>query len=134
MTDGVVKIAVEVKDAAGHQARPIELSLSTLSIQDPQLMLTDYGIDDSGLVGPTGRRRPRGARETIEVTFIVQNRGRGRPRNARAELQVPEQVFFVAVARKTWAIWNGDFRKIKFLFAVYSDYSASRIFVSREDH
>jgi len=128
LTDGVVKIAVEVKDAAGHQARPIELSLSTLSIQDPQLMLTDYGIDDSGL-GRTygdgdGRAEPG---ETIEVTFIVQNRGRGRARNARAELQVPEQVFFVGSRTENLGdLGMGDFRKIKFLFAVYSDYSASR--------
>ncbi|MHA1569191.1 MAG: caspase family protein [Alphaproteobacteria bacterium] len=122
---GQAAFRVDVRDAEGNQARPVELQIATAEFRAPKLAVTDWGIDDSGAGSSFGNGNGRAERgETVEITAVVQNQGQGRAQNVTADIAVPEGIFFMGQKRINLGdLEPGDFRKLKFSFTIRMDYA-----------
>jgi hypothetical protein len=126
LATGKVVLRIGVRDGDSNQARPIDLEIATAAFRAPKLVVTDWGIDDSGQTqqsfGNGNGRAERG--ETIQVTAVVQNQGQGAARNVTARIGVPTGIFFSGEQTLNLGdLPSGESRKVTFFFTIRPDYS-----------
>lgn len=123
---GKVKMQIICREGNGFDSAPVNFSFEIQEFLEPELVITDVGIDDSESINTFGDGdNIIENMETIEVTAIVQNQGQGKAKDVKAQIIVNNEniSYFGDELYSLGDFESGDFESLKFTILVNNKYS-----------
>ena len=132
LKDGAASFLIQCTEKRGFDSEKIKLSIPTAHLEQPDIVIVDYKINDgnTGLAGGNGNGIPENG-ETIELTAFVKNNGVGRA--IKVDLCIASINSGVEVIRKQTEIAQilpGQTMSGKLAFAIPRIYSGGDIRVA----
>lgn len=83
LKEGSFSLTVQAKEQSHKDNRPIKITLKTMKLEKPSLVLSKWGYNDAGGMAKGNGNGLAENGEQIELKVIVQNRGQGEARDVR---------------------------------------------------
>ena len=122
LLDDNVKFTLDVMEANGFDAAPVEIEIPTVAFKPPKLIFTDRGIDDSN-----GNMMIE-SMEIVEITARVQNQGLGKADSVIVNVNLGDNVFLAADSESDFQLDTmspGEFKDVSFM--VYTNRRATSV-------
>lgn len=121
---GVALLHIEVSEASGFDAEPVDIRISTQSFVPPNVLVADYQFTtENGGVPKKG--------QVISLRMMVQNTGMGEARNVALSLNLPPNV--LPISEDTFDIGTlrpSESKVVDFQFAINTRYALNTVALS----
>ena len=133
--DETVKLRIETHEQLGFNAAPFTISFETTKFNPPIFDIASVAIDDDeegdsygnndGIIQPG---------EQIELTLAIQNKGLGDAKKTRVKIMLPDEgnnLYYTSKSHifNLGTVGAGDYKNIKFAFAVAKTYKKQNILI-----
>ncbi|MEZ4830101.1 MAG: caspase family protein [Bacteroidia bacterium] len=119
--NGTASFRLEVREAFGFDADPIEIQVPVRAFQNPQLAVADHAFSNE-----SGGAMTLGI--PLSLTVLIQNTGKGDARSVTADFSVPAEVYPMGETHfNLGTMASGESKKVVFELVANKRYAAAEV-------